>query len=96
MPNITGDNLTFNIDGIQDNQILVYDSTQGIFVAQNSLAADANAAVTGGNNVGASGIGLFSAKDGTQLSSKRSKVGATSVTELQTHTCHQLLIRNHP
>ena len=82
MPNITGDNLTFNIDGIQDNQILVYDSTQGIFVAQNSLAADANAAVTGGNNVGASGIGLFSAKDGTQLSFKKIQgSGATSITE---------------
>lgn len=82
MPNVTGDNLTFNIDGISDNQILVYDTAQGIFVARDSLAADANAAVTGGGNVGASGIGLFSAKDGTQLSFKKIKgSGATSVTE---------------
>ena len=82
MPNVTGDNLTFNIDGISDNQILVYDSAQGIFVAQDSLAADANAAVTGGGNVGASGIGLFSAKDGTQLSFKKIQgSGATTVTE---------------
>ena len=82
MPNVTGDNLTFNIDGITDNQILVYDSTQGIFVAQDSLSSDANAAVTGGGNVGSSGIGLFSAKDGTQLSFKKIQgSGATTVTE---------------
>ena len=82
MPNVTGDNLTFNIDGITDNQILVYDSTQGIFVAQDSLSSDANAAVTGGANVGASGIGLFSAKDGSQLNFKKIQgSGATTVTE---------------
>ena len=82
MPNVTGDNLTFNIDGITDNQILVYDSTQGIFVAQDSLSSDANAAVTGGGNVGASGIGLFSAKDGSQLNFKKIQgSGATTVTE---------------
>jgi len=82
MPNVTGDNLTFNIDGITDNQILVYDSTQGIFVAQDSVSADANAAVTGGSNVGASGIGLFSAKDGSQLNFKKIQgSGATTVTE---------------
>ncbi len=82
MPNVTGDNLTFNIDGIADNQILVYDSTQGIFVAQDSLSSDANAAVTGGGNVGASGIGLFSAKDGSQLNFKKIQgSGATTITE---------------
>ena len=82
MPNVTGENLTFNIDGITDNQILVYDSAQGIFVAQDSLSADANAAVTGGGNVGASGIGLFSAKDGTQLNFKKIQgSGATTITE---------------
>jgi hypothetical protein len=82
MPNVTGDNLTFNIDGIANNQILVYDASQGIFVAQDSLAADANAAVVGGSNVGGSGVGVFSAKDGTQLKFKKiAGSGATSVTE---------------
>ena len=82
MPNVTGDNLTFNIDSITDNQILVYDAAQGVFLAQNSLAADANAAVTGASNTGASGIGVFSAKDGDQLKFKKFVgAGATSITE---------------
>ena len=53
MPNVTGDNLTFNIDSISDNQILVYDAAQGIFVAQDSLVANANVAISGALNVGA-------------------------------------------
>ena len=82
MPNVTGDNLTFNIDGISDNQILVYDAAQGIFVAQDSLAANANVAVSGASNVGASGVGVFSAKDGEYLRFKKiTGAGATSVTE---------------
>ena len=82
MPNVTGDNLTFNIDGITNNQILVYNASQGIFVAQDSLGSSANAAVVGGSNVGASGVGVFSAKEGTQLKFKKiAGSGATSVTE---------------
>jgi len=82
MPNVTGENLTFNIDSIADNQILVYDAAQGVFLAQNSLAADANAAVTGASNTGASGIGVFSAKDGDQLKFKKFVgSGATTITE---------------
>ena len=82
MPNVTGDNLTFNIDSVSDNQILVYEASTGVFVAQNSLAADANAAVSGASNTGASGIGVFSAKDGDQLKFKKIiGSGATSVTE---------------
>ena len=82
MPNVTGDNLTFNIDGVVDNQILVYEASTGVFVAQNSLAADANAAVSGASNTGASGIGVFSAKDGDQLKFKKIVgSGTTSVTE---------------
>lgn len=82
MPNVTGDNLTFNIDSVADNQILVYDASTGVFVAQNSLAADANAAVSGASNLGASGIGVFSAKDGDQLRFKKIQgSGATTVTE---------------
>ena len=82
MPNVTGDNLTFNIDSISDNQILVYDASSGVFVAQDSLAADGNAAVTGASNTGASGIGVFSAKDGDQLKFKKILgSGTTSVTE---------------
>ena len=82
MPNVTGDNLTFNIDGITNNQILVYNAAQGVFVAQDSLGSSANAAVVGGSNVGASGVGVFSAKEGTQLKFKKiAGSGATSVTE---------------
>ena len=82
MPNVTGDNLTFNIDSISDNQILVYDAAQGIFVAQDSLAANANVAISGASNVGASGVGVFSAKDGEYLRFKKiAGSGATSVTE---------------
>ena len=82
MPNVTGDNLTFNIDGIANNQILVYNASQGIFVAQDSLSTDANAAIVGGGNVGTSGVGVFSAKDGTQLKFKKiAGSGATSVSE---------------
>ena len=82
MPNVTGDNLTFNIDSVSNNQILVYNAATGVFVAQDSLSTDANAAIVGGGNVGASGIGVFSAKDGTQLKFKKILgSGATSVTE---------------
>ena len=59
MPNITGDQLTFNIDSISDNQILVYDGSSGIFVAQDSLSSNANAAVASASNVGASGVGVL-------------------------------------
>ena len=62
MPNVTGDNLTFNIDSVQNNQILVYNAATGVFVAQDSLSTDANAAIVGAGNVGASGVGVFSAK----------------------------------
>ena len=82
MPNVTGDNLTFNIDSVQNNQILVYNAATGVFVAQDSLSTDANAAIVGAGNVGASGVGVFSAKDGTQLKFKKIVgSGATSVTE---------------
>ena len=82
MPNVTGDNLTFNIDSVANNQILVYNAATGVFVAQDSLSTDANAAIVGAGNVGASGVGVFSAKDGTQLKFKKILgSGATSVTE---------------
>ena len=82
MPNVTGDNLTFNIDSVSNNQILVYNAATGVFVAQDSLTTNANAAIVGGGNVGASGIGVFSAKDGSQLKFKKILgSGATSVTE---------------
>ena len=82
MPNITGDQLTFNIDSISDNQILVYDGTSGIFVAQDSLSSNANAAVASASNVGASGVGVFKEKDGSVLKFKNIAPGTnTTVTE---------------
>jgi len=82
MPNITGDQLTFNIDSISDNQILVYDGDSGIFVAQDSLSSNANAAVASASNVGASGVGVFKEKDGSVLKFKNIAPGTnTTVTE---------------
>ncbi len=82
MPNITGDQLTFNIDSISDNQILVYDGSSGIFVAQDSLSSNANAAVASASNVGASGVGVFKEKDGSVLKFKNIAPGTnTTVTE---------------
>jgi hypothetical protein len=82
MPNITGDQITFNIDSISDNQILVYDGSTGIFVAQDSLSSNANAAVASASNVGASGVGVFKEKDGSVLKFKNIAPGTnTTVTE---------------
>ena len=68
MPNVTGDQLTFNIDSISDNQILVYDGDNGIFVAQDSLAANSNVGIANASNVGSSGVGVFKEKDGEHKS----------------------------
>ena len=82
MPNITGDQLTFNIDSISDNQILVYDGDSGIFVAQDSLSSNANAAVANASNVGSSGVGFFKEKDGSILKFKNIAAGTnTTITE---------------
>jgi hypothetical protein len=37
MPNVTGDNLTFNIDGITDNQMLISQHTQVYLITQTIL-----------------------------------------------------------
>ena len=82
MPNVTGDQLTFNIDSISDNQILVYDGDNGIFVAQDSLAANSNVGIANASNVGSSGVGVFKEKDGEILKFKNIAAGTnTTVTE---------------
>ena len=57
----------FNLTSIQDNQVLVYDAAQGVFVNETQAIA-ANASVTGlGRNVGTTGVGVYKQNDSQYL-----------------------------
>ena len=57
----------FNLTSIQDNQVLVYDAAQGVFVNETQAIA-ANASVTGlGRNVGSTGVGVYKQNDSQYL-----------------------------
>ncbi|MDA9047681.1 hypothetical protein N9O93_01030 [bacterium] len=57
----------FNLSNIQDNQVLVYDAAQGVFINE-TAAVSANASVTGeGRNVGSTGVGLYKQNDSNYL-----------------------------
>ena len=82
MPIGTNDNITFNIDSITDNQILVYDASTGSFKNE-TAAVSANASVTGiGRNVGTYGVGLYKQNDGSYLEFYKLQAGANATIAL--------------
>ena len=42
----SNDGVEFNLSNIQDNQVLVYDAAQGVFINE-TAAVSANASITG-------------------------------------------------
>ena len=82
MPIGSNDNLVFNLDSIQDNQILVYDATTGSFKNE-TAAVSANASVTGqGRNVGTYGVGLYKQNDGSYLEFHKLQAGSNATISL--------------
>jgi len=82
MPIGTNDNITFNIDSITDNQILVYDASTGTFKNE-TAAISANASVTGiGRNVGTYGVGLYKQNDSQYLEFYKLQAGANATIAL--------------
>lgn len=82
MPIGTNDNITFNIDSITDNQILVYDASTGTFKNE-TAAVSANASVTGiGRNVGTYGVGLYKQNDGSYLEFYKLQAGSNATIAL--------------
>jgi|TARA_B110000858_G_scaffold198062_1_gene262353 hypothetical protein len=82
MPIGTNDNITFNIDSIADNQILVYDAATGSFKNE-TAAVSANASVTGqGRNVGTYGVGLYKQNDSQYLEFYKLQAGANATIAL--------------
>ena len=82
MPIGTNDNITFNIDSITDNQILVYDASTGSFKNE-TAAVSANASVTGiGRNVGTYGVGLYKQNDGSYLEFYKLQAGSNATIAL--------------
>ena len=60
----SNETISFNLDNVTDNQILVYDASTGSFKNETS-AVSANANVTGqGRNVGSQRVGLYKQNDG--------------------------------
>ena len=63
MPIGSNEGIEFNVSSIQDNQVLVYDAAQGVFINE-TAAVSANASVTGlGRNVGSTGVGVYKQND---------------------------------
>lgn len=82
MPIGTNDNITFNIDSITDNQILVYDASTGSFKNE-TAAVSANASVTGlGRNVGTYGVGLYKQNDSQYLEFYKLQAGSNATIAL--------------
>ena len=82
MPINSNDSVVFNLDNIQDNQVLVYDATTGSFKNETS-ALSANANVTGqGRNVGTYGVGLYKQNDGSYLEFYKLQAGSNATISL--------------
>ena len=63
----SNDGVEFNLSNIQDNQVLVYDAAQGVFINE-TAAVSANASITGlGRNVGSTGVGIYKQNDSNYL-----------------------------
>ena len=63
----SNDGVEFNLSNIQDNQVLVYDAAQGVFINE-TAAVSANASITGqGRNLGATGVGVYKQNDSAYL-----------------------------
>ena len=82
MPINSNESVIFNIDGITDNQILVYDAATGSFKNE-TAAVSANASVTGlGRNVGTYGVGLYKQNDSQYLEFYKLQAGANATIAL--------------
>jgi hypothetical protein len=82
MPIGNHDSITFNIDSIADNQILVYDAATGSFKNE-TAAVSANASVTGiGRNVGTYGVGLYKQNDSQYLEFYKLQAGSNATISL--------------
>ena len=82
MPIGSNDNLVFNLDSIQDNQILVYDATTGSFKNE-TAAVSANSSVTGeGRNVGSFGVGIYKQNDAQYLEFHKLQAGSNATISL--------------
>ena len=76
MPIGSNEGIEFNVSSIQDNQVLVYDAAQGVFINE-TAAVSANASVTGlGRNVGSTGVGLYKQNDVQYLEFYKLDAGA--------------------
>jgi len=82
MPIGSNDSITFNLDSITDNQILVYDAATGSFKNE-TAAVSANASVTGlGRNVGTYGVGLYKQNDSQYLEFYKLQAGSNATIAL--------------
>ena len=78
----SNETVSFNLDNVTDNQILVYDAATGSFKNETS-AVSANANVTGqGRNVGSQGVGLYKQNDGSYLEFYKLQSGANTTLTL--------------
>ena len=78
----SNETISFNLDNVTDNQILVYDASTGSFKNETS-AVSANANVTGqGRNVGSQGVGLYKQNDGSYLEFYKLQSGANTTLTL--------------
>ena len=80
----TNQTVQFNIDSIEDNQILVYDANVGAFVNETiaSLVSGGGAVHGVGRNLGDSGIGIYKANDGAYLDFYKLSAGANTTLTL--------------
>ena len=78
----SNETVSFNLDNVTDNQILVYDAATGSFKNEAS-AVSANTSVTGqGRNVGSQGVGLYKQNDGAYLEFYKLQSGANTTLTL--------------
>ncbi len=78
----SNETVSFNLDNVTDNQILVYDAATGSFKNETS-AVSANTSVTGeGRNVGSQGVGLYKQNDGAYLEFYKLQSGANTTLTL--------------
>lgn len=82
MPIGSRESIVFNLDSLQDNQILVYDASTGSFKNE-TAAASANANITGqGRNVGNSGVGIYKQNDSQYLEFYKLQAGSNATISL--------------
>ncbi len=82
MPIGSRESIVFNLDSLQDNQILVYDASTGSFKNE-TAAASANANITGqGRNVGNSGVGIYKQNDSQYLEFYKLQAGSNATITL--------------